>query len=73
MAVEGDTVRICLNSVLALVHFLGLKSIQEDICLEDTYSANSSRAEVAFGAFSFWIKRILRGGEGHCKESRSWP
>ena len=36
------------------------------------YFANSFNASVAFGAFSFWTSRTLRGGDGHWREWRSF-
>lgn len=39
----------------------------------NVYFANSRTASVAFGAFSFLTRRIFRGGEGHCKDNRSFP
>lgn len=37
------------------------------------YFANSTTASVVCKAFSFLTRSIFRGGDGHCRESRSLP
>lgn len=37
------------------------------------YLANSMTASVVCGAFSFFIRRIFRGGDGHWSDSKSLP
>ena len=38
-----------------------------------TYLANSSTASVVLVVFSFLIRRMLRGGDGHCRDNKSYP
>ena len=37
------------------------------------YFANSSMASVVLVVFSFLTSRMFRGGDGHCRDSRSCP
>lgn len=37
------------------------------------YFANSTTASVVCRAFSFFTRSIFRGGDGHCRDSRSLP
>ncbi len=39
----------------------------------DMYFANSMTASVACGLFSFFTRRMLRGGDGQWRDSKSLP